>query len=1011
MTQRLVLGALLGLCIIFVAGCNPGQTSFTGGDGNDDIFANRPIAPRPLLVTVRLSQPPLLEVAQKTAQGRVYPEAAIKAIRDEQDAFLAQLKAVDPKARLIFRYQLVLNAVSVVTSSETSPNLAAIAGVRQVEANQNFTHLDEKESAPAKLDGPTSVDFIGADVAHAKGIDGTGVRVGIIDTGIDYTHAMLGGSGKAEDYKAIDPSQPNAAFPNEKVVGGIDLAGSAYNGASELPIEYIPKPDANPLDEQGHGSHVSGSVAGIGDGIHTYSGVAPGAKLYAIKVFGKAGSTSDAVVIAGLEYAANPSGDLSKNDQLDVVNLSLGSDYGAPHILYAEAIRNLSRAGTAVVAAAGNSGDKNFVVGSPGTVSEAISVAASIDDAFPNWKFDTVKFTTSKDSYFKKAIQGNLTKPVAQSAGVVGNLVDIGGAEEPLTEDQKTALKGQVALIVRGIVPFQQKLQLAFDNGAVGAVVYNNVAGDPVAMSGDEHKFDRPAIMVTDKDGDALKAAMKDGPVSVQFQTDNIIEDKSRIDTIADFSSKGPRSEDDLIKPEIAAPGQAILSAAMGKGNLGVRLDGTSMATPHITGVVALLRQAKPGVSVEDLKSLLMNSALNLKDKTGAVYPISMEGAGRVQIPQALAATAVATPSISLGFVQSTGVRTIEKIVRVKNVSDQPETFAITYQGSSNLKVAGPDTLTLAAREERAFTATFRLQGSGTTSDTEELDAHIRLKGAGMEIGIPAMAVRSEVSEINQATLNGDNLVLQNGGTVSGTALAFNLLGVGDHKVIDKGDEWKSTACELKSVGYRFETEGDKTMLQFGFQVSQPLSQWHYCELNVQFDTDGDGIADLELAGTATGNLKLKNAPEYASLLLNSAAARNIRTSFEKKIRMGLNLPSPNYGPAILTGAPMLAFGSSTIAVIEVDVSALKLTSNTVAIKVATVHGDSANAADPDDFLAGWTRFSLNPEDAAYTNLPEISKIAGHSSTTVALKKGNGKNPLVIYYPNNKAGVDSEILN
>src|SRR5690606_4911955 len=135
-----------------------------------------------------------------------------------------------------------------------------------------------------------------------------------------------------------------------------------------------------PLDEGGHGSHVAGTIAGAGDGINSYDGVAPDASLYAIKVFGAEGSTGTSVVVAALEYAADPDADLDPSDRLDVVNLSLGSSFGSANNLYTEAMENLDRAGTVVVASAGNSGHMHYITGSPGTSDTVLSVAASIDN-------------------------------------------------------------------------------------------------------------------------------------------------------------------------------------------------------------------------------------------------------------------------------------------------------------------------------------------------------------------------------------------------------------------------------------------------------------------------------------------------------------------------------------------------------------------------------------------------------------------------------------------------------
>jgi subtilisin family serine protease len=1061
-------GLVVGLTL---TGCTQKQTSFEPGTSTDQIFSNRPILPRPAIITVHLGNPALLKIGKKTATGWQIPQAAKDALESEQTEFLAQLLALDPNAKVLYHFRFVLNAVTFVGNSNLISPIAKLAGVTSVELGKSFgrpTVVTNSEVTDAGLEGPTSVDFIGAQKAHEKfGVDGTGIRIGIIDTGIDYTHVMLGGRGDASDYKTVKPDQPTPLFPNKKVVGGTDLVGSNYNSASELPIEYIPKPDANPLDEAGHGSHVAGTVAGIGDGIHTYSGVAPGAQLYAIKVFGKTGSTSDAVVIAALEYAADPDGDLNPDDQLDVVNLSLGGDYGAPHILYAEAIKNLSDAGTFVVAAAGNSGSKDNVVGAPGTTDEAISVAASIDGAYANWKYPAVRFELKSGSFLARAVEGPLTKPVSEADGVSGKLVNIGFADAPLTDGIKAAIKGQVALISRGRIPFAAKIKLAADNGAIGVVMMNNVPGDALAMGGeDDGQFKIPGIMVTLENAEKIVTAMNDGDVSITFNTTEKFEDPGRIDTIAAFSSKGPRSEDDLIKPEIAAPGAAVLSAAMGQGTKGVRLDGTSMATPHITGAVALLKQAhkqaynqahfQGELTSREVKALMMNNGLSLKDKASKVYPITLQGAGRLQIDAALGATAIATPSLSLGLVESSKPQSFEKTVHVVNLLDQSQTFTIRGEGGDQLQIVVPGSITLGAKESKDFSVLFlvgRVDGTGDGSTNqsdgvEELDGKVVLENEVSRLSIPAMAMRLQTSAVS-ATLVSDVKTafvdLTNGGIAKGPALAFNLLGLGTPKHPTPNNEWRSSACAVKSVGYRIVTKKnpdgiDVPFLQFGFQIFDTLTQWYTCELNVQIDTNADGIADFELAGISNQAVAGLTNVEFGSYLLDAGKARDIRASFEKKIRNGMNLPTPSYAQAVLALGEMKIFTPSTIATMEVELSkiggeaakrgaeAADLTgsglsgladssglnkTSTISIKVATLHDDTDNADQPDDFLSrNWQTLSLDPAAQAYLELPEQVDLApgGHAQMGLGAGAGVGRASLVIYYPYNELGLDSQIL-
>ena len=214
------------------------------------------------------------------------------------------------------------------------------------------------------------------------------MKVAIIDTGVDYTHADFGGPGTEAAFDANDSTvvEPGS-FPTAKVVGGYDFVGDAYGAEADDPADRIPKPDPDPLDCNGHGSHVAGIAAGQGvlaDGT-TYHGpynsttlsgnnwnvgpgIAPNALIYAYKVFGCEGSVDDSIVVAALNRAAQ--------DGVDVVNMSLGSPFGTADDPEVAAINTLAQAGTVVVASAGNEGQNAYMVGSPSSADRAISVAA-----------------------------------------------------------------------------------------------------------------------------------------------------------------------------------------------------------------------------------------------------------------------------------------------------------------------------------------------------------------------------------------------------------------------------------------------------------------------------------------------------------------------------------------------------------------------------------------------------------------------------------------------------------
>jgi minor extracellular serine protease Vpr len=240
--------------------------------------------------------------------------------------------------------------------------------------------------------------------------------------------------------------------------------------------------------------------------LSSYSGVAPEAALYALKVFGKEGSTSDIAVIQALEYAADPSESVNPENHLDVVNLSLGGGNGKPKILYNEAIFNLTKAGTVVVASAGNSGDTPYITGAPATSDEAISVAASIDYMPQNIAIPAVELTLSGTTKLLEAIEGNNTLP-AMNSKVSGSLVAIGNGVETISDETRALVKGRIALMDRGAISFEDKFKFARALEAAAVVMVNNVDEDPIPM-GSAEKFKFPAIMITKSLGEAIKASL-----------------------------------------------------------------------------------------------------------------------------------------------------------------------------------------------------------------------------------------------------------------------------------------------------------------------------------------------------------------------------------------------------------------------------------------------------------------------------------------------------------------------
>jgi subtilisin family serine protease len=976
---------------------------------------------------IKLKTPALLSDARRENGVTVIDQDQLQKITAEQDQTIADLKSLSSDVRVLFRYRLVLNAVAVVAPKALEDKLKAEMNVAYVEKEAAFERpkpLDVAVAGPGNGDITTenSVKFIGAD---RTGATGKGMKVGVIDTGIDYTHKMFGGAGTAAAYAAIDPSKPNPGFPTAKVVGGIDLVGTAYDASAGDYSLHIPVPDVNPLDEAGHGSHVSGTIAGHGDGVNTYDGVAPDASLYAIKVFGKNGSTGDAVVIAALEYAANPARNGDLHDQLDVVNLSLGSSFGQPHILYQEAIHNLSAGGTVVVASAGNEGDVDDIVDSPSVADDAISVAASVDDSAWNWKFPGVTFQMpTLGTQLVQAVEGAISKPLAQAGSFQGRLVDLGTLETDPTAAQVAAVKGQIALVARGVVTFADKIRRAQAAGAIAVVVSNDQDGDPIVMGGGDDTYDIPAFMITQDLGLKIKSELAKGDVKVSYDPSQRVQRPELIDTIAEFSSKGPRSDDGLLKPEISAPGYNVISAAMGKGDQGVRMSGTSMAGPHITGVMALLKQLHPDLSSLELKSLLMGHAKTIVDADKKIYPLSRQGAGRVQADLSAKGLLVSdTVDFSLGEISVQSTASVTQAFHLKNISSRTLHLHLSMLPTPGLSLSEGQDLTLGAGETKELSVTFLLNSVGLPEAVSELDGLVLLTENGQEIHrIPVLAVVKQVSQI-VASASPNAVTLANKGIVTSDALIFNLLGQDARKQDANNDPFRTKACDLQAVGYRILTKAGDTQrktLQFAIKIYDPISVWNTCEVSVLFDSNGDGVPDQELAGTVLGNIAgfsdSSNANVAVSVLLDATKARGIRADYEKAVagpQDPANPPSLDYTPALVYGTMdlMKAYGHSTVAVVSVDVSKVALGADGLMhFKVATIE-DENSAVEPDDFLGegqGKT-FTLSPQEEAepFYGMPEVVTLAPNQSTAVPLRRGSTAGQVMVLMPENQNLSDS----
>ena len=480
-----------------------------------------------------------------SAEGKAVITRRLAELDKGHTALRPDIEAVG--ARVIGDFRKVVNAFQVMTTADGARRLAELSGVVEVERSPVYY--------PSLSTGLLSVQApLAWDNGAGTPFTGLGVRMGIIDSGIDYLHADFGGSGDPADYDANDSNilEPGT-FPNARVVGGWDFAGDSYDGGN-------PSPDPDPLDCRNgnaaqHGTHVAGIAGGTGvltngapfPGPYNASfdpsifgvapGVAPQADLYALKVFGCSGGTT--LLVQAFEWAVDPNGNNDLSDRLDVVNMSLGSTFSLSVGSTSDiAAKNLYQAGTLLVAAAGNDGDTAFAHAFPGSLAEVLSVGASI--AVSAAQLQVTAPATVAGDY--AGTEGSFTAPLSPM-GLAGEIVAVEPALGCSAFSNAAAVAGNIALIQRGNCPFLQKFSLAEAAGAIAVVMVNNEPG--TFQMGGDGSSPLPGLMISQADGATLLAAQ--GTVTGSLLLPPFSSDD---EAFADFlSSRGPSVIDGAPKP------------------------------------------------------------------------------------------------------------------------------------------------------------------------------------------------------------------------------------------------------------------------------------------------------------------------------------------------------------------------------------------------------------------------------------------------------------------------------
>jgi uncharacterized protein (TIGR03437 family) len=530
---------------------------------------------------------------------------------------------------------------------------------------------------------------------------GAGLKIGILDSGIDHTHSAFD-----------DPSlRPPAGYPrarpedlpytNNKII----VARSYIRTVSSRDPARSRPDDYSPRDRSGHGTFVAMIAAGravSAPGGPTITGIAPKAFLGSYKIFGSADIndfTRQSAVLEAMDDAVS--------DDMDILNLSLGgvalyapNDRGLtcsdnPAAIcdpLAEAVRTATEQfGMLIVIAAGNEGDRGNVaptlntIASPGTAPAAISVGATTNSRQLS---STLRAGSGAPSRIQSApaLYGNGPRRALAAARIrsVENVGDDGLACAPLPEG---SLAGVVALIRRGTCDFEVKVNYAAAAGAAAVVVYNRAGSEePITMTGLGDAA-IPSVMVGHTAGLDLRAYSSTANATVALDP-QLVARSTTADRAAGFSSRGP-SIDGAVKPDLVAPGVALYSATQNSDPNGAEydptaftaLEGTSGAAPFTAGAAALVWQRNGSLTAAQVKSAIVNTATaNVLDGGSAARGTAI-GAGKLNAQAAISPGATVEPvSVSFGALTAQTTLPIVREIRLTNVSSTSDTFRAEVQ-------------------------------------------------------------------------------------------------------------------------------------------------------------------------------------------------------------------------------------------------------------------------------------------------------------------------------------------
>ncbi|CAL4860723.1 S8 family serine peptidase [Microbacterium sp. MM2322] len=944
-----------------------------------------------------------------------------KDLKAAQDAIRSGITQRGGKIRA--QMQSAYNGIQATVPTAQLDDVAALPGV--VAVHPVVRH---------ELDNAVSVPFLGVpQVWQSTGYTGKNVKVAIIDTGIDYTHAGFGGPGTAAAYEAAaaasdQPADPALFGPKApRVKGGIDLVGDDYDPAGTGDA-LVPKPDSNPLDCEGHGSHVAGTTGGSGvlpDG-STYKGpynaktpsvdfgigpgVAPQADLYAVRVFGCDGSTE--MTIQAIDWAVD--------NGMDVINMSLGSSFGTGDDPSAVAAANAVGAGVVVVASAGNSGPSPYLTGSPGSGDGVIAVSAVDSTAsFPGAALTVGGKAVEAINANGASLTGLGTLKVVRLTDDPATAADesLGCAASDYTRVGVAKGGNQIAVSTRGTCARAAKAIFAQQAGAAAAVMVNSTNDLPpyegaITENPDDATPYEVTIPFFGVRSSAGAAFVNGAAVTVKAQ--EIANPAFR--GYASFSSSGPRSGDSSISPDVAAPGVSISSVAVGTGSDSAVLSGTSMAAPHVAGVAALTVQAHPTWDTEQISAALVSTA---DPKGVAGIDPTRGGVGLVDTAQAVATKVTATgdsfrtdsgrmreAALSFGFDESTDTLGGTKKVTVRNDGTKPVTYRVsTAPSAQSLKAkvtTNTKSVTVRPGRTKTVNVSVSIPASSVPSSLDgddqfsfsEVSGDVVLTAAGSTLRVPYLLVPRSNSDVTVKgalstrgrVTDGDRaLELRNREGALDAAADVYTWGLSDKR--DAPKAITDTGYDLRAAGVQsFATAEGDPLAVFAINTFSRWSNAASNEFDVVIDSDRDGKPDWVVLSYDSGAVRAGDVDGVAEV-------------FVQNVKTGELVPS-----GFLSQAPT---DSSTI-LLPVNLADLGIT-GPFTYSVQSFSGTT----DGSDAFAGTATY--DPSKPAFSNGQyEVVPKGGKASVTVrtsasayAAQKPLGAMVVVV---DNASGADEALL-